>query len=526
MKKNNILLDGIIASMGIFFAKVITLLYISPYYSLLETAENIGFYANVYNIYAYILNIATVGLPFAIATLTAKYLTKKDYASCLKLKRISLLLMSFAGFIAMTSLMILSKIIAFQLTSASENIEIMQKLLLIISPALFIIPILSSERGFYQGIKRVDIYSKSQVIEQFSRIIFLLTLSYLFVRILKLDSIWALYFGVVSTSFSGIFAIFYIKAKGKSSLKKIQQESTLQKKETFADKYYLKELAVLAFPYLLISIFGYSDAMINQFDFVPGFENFGITSKDMIELYREAIFAKASKLIAIPMILGQGLAISIIPHITEALTNADYHKISKNIYDCITTVLYITIPLCICLALFAKPILFILFNDANERLNINTYVLQIFTIEAFFTAVSSVMTSIMMATGKRRKIITYTIFFAIIKVSLNRLMISYFGVLGMILSSLIAFVVIIFLNSYCLIQSYALNFKQLTKNLLIILLASAVMLLVYTAFHSFITFKSPLLSLITLICIGSICLLSYILITWKFHLPQKLFKNK
>ena len=65
--------------------------------------------------------------------------------------------------------------------------------MMIISFAFFTVPLLSGVRGYFQGLKDMKLYAFSQVLEQFSRITFLLTVAFVTVSLLKLDGIYAVY---------------------------------------------------------------------------------------------------------------------------------------------------------------------------------------------------------------------------------------------------------------------------------------------------------------------------------------------
>jgi len=92
--KKSIIYSGLIGTGGYFFAKLISLFYVIPLSSILDSATYTNFYGTAYNIYSYFLNIFSAGFPFAIATLVAKYSAKEDAKTILIIKRISILFLS------------------------------------------------------------------------------------------------------------------------------------------------------------------------------------------------------------------------------------------------------------------------------------------------------------------------------------------------------------------------------------------------------------------------------------------------
>ena len=75
--KNSLILGGLTSSAGIFLTKVIGIIYVIPF-SALATEPNLSYYARAYNIYEIVLNVSIAGMPYAIATLIAKYQLKKE----------------------------------------------------------------------------------------------------------------------------------------------------------------------------------------------------------------------------------------------------------------------------------------------------------------------------------------------------------------------------------------------------------------------------------------------------------------
>ncbi|MEF9967081.1 MAG: oligosaccharide flippase family protein, partial [Longicatena sp.] len=223
-KTQSIIAGGLISSAGIFFAKFIGLFYAVPYNTLLATADNIAYYGVAYQIYSYLLNICIAGFPFAIATLIAKYSAKGDYQTSLLIKKLSSLLMISFGFIMMSFVIVFATPLAkLVLPDNANNINTMRMVLILISFALFFVPILSSVRGFYQGLKHMEVYALSQVLEQIARIVFLLIASAIAIYACNADNVWALYFGVISTSIAAVLAIIHIKLYDKKQMVEIKK---------------------------------------------------------------------------------------------------------------------------------------------------------------------------------------------------------------------------------------------------------------------------------------------------------------
>ena len=81
------------------------------------------------------------------------------------------------GFIGMSFLILFATPLAsivLGVNSSPESLQITRNVIVLISFALFFVPVLSAFRGFYQGLKEMEIYAFSQVLEQLSRVLFLM----------------------------------------------------------------------------------------------------------------------------------------------------------------------------------------------------------------------------------------------------------------------------------------------------------------------------------------------------------------
>lgn len=525
-RKQSLLTGGLISSAGLLISKFLSLFYTIPFDAILQTSENRAIYSEAYNVYSYILMIASAGLPFAIATLVSRYLTREDYKTALLVKKISFYTMLALGFICMCFMVIFSTPIATQIAADESSIPTMRMTLILLSLAIFIIPVLSSFRGFYQGMKEMQIYSASQVVEQIVRIVFLLGVSCIAIYVFNADRIWAVYFGVIATSVAGFLTILYIKSYDRKKVLPIKRLAKQQDGESRDSKELFKELIFLAIPFLITAVFGYCDTIINQWDFVPGMKAFGITDASVINLYKDGVYYKAMKLIAIPMILAPGFSSAIYPYITEARERRQPGLVQKYISNCVESIVYIALPICFALFVFAKPIIYTLYGPTGENLETYTMILKWFALEGLSATICPIFSSLVMSVGQRKKIIFTTMIFAVIKIVTNRWLISMIGVGGMVLSSFIAYAIFAGLNIIIIQRNYKVKWRYTLRKILFMLIGIGGFYLVSLIFNFFgmIDYTgNRIISLIYLGIMGIICCLAYFGITAYCHIPQSIF---
>ncbi|MCI8272226.1 MAG: oligosaccharide flippase family protein [Erysipelotrichaceae bacterium] len=525
-RRQSIIAGGLISSAGIFISKLIGIIYVIPFNEILQTSENLSYYGVSYQIYSYILNVCTAGFPFAIATLVAKYSSRGDYRTSLLIKKLSSMLMMAFGFISMLFLIFVSSpLAAFLNVGGEEETAIMRNVLIVISFALFFVPILSSIRGFYQGLKEMEIYALSQVIEQISRVVFLLAASGVAVYIFHADRVWGVYYGVLAASVSAVLAIVQIKLYDRRRMKEITELSQQQRVISNDDKKsILMEMVYIAFPYLVVAVLGYSDSLINVMFLPTGLSAHGVSAADAQTIIG-AVTVGINKLIAIPMILAPGFSAAIVPYITTAKTNGDGKLIQKNMRDCVDSVLYIAIPISFCLFAFAKPIYYVLF-DSGASLDLTSGVLKWYSIEAFCSTLAPIFTALMMAVGLRRCNIRYQVVMMLIKLVSTYPLIVWFGIAGAVLSSMLSLGVFMLLNMMQLHRDYHVNWIYTLRKMLF-MLAGVAGIAVVAWLCDMVGLKGygvgRITALLQLAVSGSLAVLVYVGITAFFQVPQTIF---
>lgn len=527
-RRKSVVISGLIGSAGIFVSKFIGLFYAVPFSAILGSDVNSAYYGVAFQLYSYLLNICTAGFPFAIATLVAKYMARDDYATTYLVKKLSSVLMCLFGFGGMVIVILFSTPLASLVIpdSGGATIETMRLVLILISFALFFVPILSSLRGFYQGLKHMEVYALSQVLEQLARVGFLLGFSAFAVYVLNYDRIWAVYFGVLSASVAAIIAILHLKFYDRRQMKgfrrhlREQQDADLGKERS---KEVLKELCMVALPYLLSALLGYSDSVINTVFINSGLQMHG-DSSEMIISITGAINYGVLKLIAIPQILAPGFSAAIIPHLSEALAKNDRPRVRKSVSECVEIVLYIGLPVSFCLFAYAKPLYYTMFT--TQSLEISAQVLRWYSIEAFLSTIAPIFTSLMMAVGLRYRALKYVGLHFIIKMVLTMPLLIWIGYPGTIISDIIAYGTMILFDAYELKKQVNVRWKYTIRRFFCMLFSLAG-LFVVAEFFSLLGFgnceSGRIMTMIQLIISGGCAMLVYVVISYFFQLPQIIF---
>lgn len=520
--KKSFILGGLVGTSGLFLAKLIGLLYAIPFSNILGSDAYMSYYGTSYRIYNYLLNIFTAGIPFAISSLVAKYIVKEDYKSVVKLKKISLSILTITGFVGMLLMIVFAQFIPVAVTEGPD-IPLLRRTLVILSLAVLFVPILSAFRGYYQGQKEMSQYAFSQTFEQFFRVGFLLGLSYLFVYFLNMERKWALYISVLSTSVAAIAAIVQYLVFDKKKFPTIKDGALKQTTngESFASL--RKELILLAVPYLLMAVLGYSDDITYSVLIPIGLRVHGYSQATM-DTILSSINYVGPKLNSIPLILAPGFVSALIPYISEAVTEKNDKKVSKYVTDCLNVLLYISFPIALAIMFYADGIYHTLFH--TDDIVTSVKVLRCIAVEGAMAPLGTVIANMMVALGMGKDGLRRLGIQCAIKVVVIIPIIYFFGYFGIALATIVGTIYISGGNLLQINKEYHINFKPTIRKFFKICLAALVMWLVHYLLRkvglNFV--EGPkMISFIKMVINGIITAISYLAITWVMKLPQSIF---
>ena len=166
---------------GSILSRILGVLYIIPWMAWMgnkdvATAAN-ALYGIGYTPYALFLNIATAGVPSAIAKQVSYYNALGEYQVSRDIYKKGLQIMAITGVVSAVVMYVIAPFIASNspVATVADSTQVIRSL----SWALLIIPCMSVTRGFIQGHHTMAPSAISQVIEQVGRVIFMLMAVYI-----------------------------------------------------------------------------------------------------------------------------------------------------------------------------------------------------------------------------------------------------------------------------------------------------------------------------------------------------------
>ena len=184
MKKDSFVKGATIATICMFIAKFLGIIYVIPFYSIIGEQGG-ALYGYAYSIYSIFLSISTAGIPTAVSKVVSEYDALGNEEAKHSVYKVAIKVLGIISIVAFLVLMIfapqIGKLIIGEATGGNSISDI-SLAIRAISLAVLVVPFLSVLRGYLQGEKFITPTSVSEIIEQVLRIAILLLGSYVLIK--------------------------------------------------------------------------------------------------------------------------------------------------------------------------------------------------------------------------------------------------------------------------------------------------------------------------------------------------------
>ena len=523
--KQSFVMGSLTSSAGVFITKLIGLFYMIPF-TALAGDENMAYYSASYSYYNVLLQICSAGLPYAIAAIIAKYADREDYKTVMVVRKLSGGILAASGFAMAVLFCLISTPLSKSILGADAtalDLSQMRTSFIILALALFIVPILYSYRGFYQGLKDLKVYADTQILEQLMRVIFLLAAGYFLVRVLNMSGIWAVYMAILGTSVGAFCAILYYIRYDRKHIGVIARAARQQEEPAADRKEIVQELFAFGLPYLFAAILGNSQTLINTQFFITTMTSLGM-KYDTAKIIYGIMEVKCDKLTSIPQVLGSGFSVGIVPYMTVAFEKHDYKELRKNIRDCLDTVLYIAVPICFAMLMLSRGVYYCMYGATN--LDYGDIVLKYCSALALVTTITPICSSMMMTLHLRGESIFYLCVGFVVKCVTFYPLIKLIGYGGAVLSSVACSATIIYLSLAKIRNKFGVSYKHTAIRFFKIIIGCLAMNGIFAIFKLLgftITESSRLMAVLELAVYAIAGMIVYFYITSLMKLPQAIF---
>ncbi|MGM0501107.1 MAG: putative polysaccharide biosynthesis protein [Bacillota bacterium] len=488
-KKDTLLKGTAILAGAAFISKFLGLIY-KVVLSRTIGDLGLGLYEKVYPIYTIILTVAIVGIPVAISKLVSEKRAENKNAEADYIFQSALKINFIFGLLATILLIVLAKPIA---RYGLDDINVYYSIIAI-APAVFIVSIMASYRGYFQGRRNMMPTAISQVVEQLIRMTTMITLAYLLLPSgvefaaagAASGAVWGAIGGLI------IILIIYYRYQDKAKPQNNKQEQFPGFKKV------MNRIFSLAFPVtigaLILPLMRFIDAsMITRRLKVAGFSHDLATS-----LYGQ-FNGMAMTLVRFPTVIATSLAVNLVPAISEAYA-LDREKTARNrIYKAFKLAIYFSVPASLGLFILAEPLCVMIFANAEAAVSLRYVSLGVIAVSL------QQMTSSILQGFDQPKLPARNLFFgAVLNAILNYFLtaIPALGIRGAALGTLAGFTLAAVLNIIEVFKVTKPKFNYKSLLLFPAISGSVMSIIVYLTYHRLNKLAGIITSTLTAVLVG------------------------
>lgn len=377
-------------------------------------------YTVAYPIYAFLVVISTAGLPAAISKMVSERVTVGDYRGAHKVFQSALKMLFLIGIISTAVMFALSGVIANLNNMPSARLSLM-----LISPSLFFVALLSAYRGYFQGLQQMVPTATTQLVEQVVKLIAGLYLASLWIsQGVEYGAAGAL-LGVSLSEVCAFVLIVGLYNRKKRDIKnKLKESST---KSFRSRRGTTSGLIMIALPITIAAcimplIMSLDSLIINNV--LPNVDYSAynpLTAKESFGLLTGAV----NSLVNMPAVLSIALCMSLVPAISEAKAKKDKLAVSRRSTMGFKLAVLVGVPSAVGMFLLAKPILSFLYSSlSDDALTQGAELLQIMSLAVLFLTLLQTLSGILQGAGKPFIPLISLLAGAIVKVVLSIILIK------------------------------------------------------------------------------------------------------
>jgi len=386
--RGNSFLSGVTAlTLSTLAVKVIGLVYKIPMMHYLG-AEGMGYFNSAYELYSLFFVIATAGLPVAVSILISENMARGRERNVKKIYGVSFVVFVLIGLIGALGLCLFSKRFAASIGSPEAHLAIAT-----IAPTVFFVSVAAAVRGYFQGKQNMIPTAVSQVLEALGKLILGVVLAAFAVRKgWPADKTAAVaVVGLVAGTAISMLYLLLKQTTGRSYDRDVVLDAT-----TDSSKKILRRLFALAVPITVSASLSSLTRVADMTLILHRLTHIGYGAAEATAMFG-SYSTLAVPLYHLPSSLIAGIAVSLVPPLTEAMAGGDRRRADRLIADALRLCAFVAVPCSFGLCAFAGPVLSMLFFDQSEAVILTAPLLSALGLSVFSSCLVTVTGAILQA---------------------------------------------------------------------------------------------------------------------------------
>ncbi|MCH5267449.1 MAG: polysaccharide biosynthesis protein [Lachnospiraceae bacterium] len=356
--------QGSILAAASILVRVIGMFYRIPLANIIGDEGN-GIYSAAFEVYNILLILSAYGMPMAVSKMVSAKCTKKEYRGAYRIFRYSMIFSFVSGGLMALFVFFGANWIEANFFSSFHGIAIPLRIL---APTIFVVAVMGTLRGLFQGKNTMLPTAVSQILEQIVNAVVSIVAAYYLMQdhsASKKLSAWGAAGGTMGTFMGALTAfgfllfiyVFYLPV-----LKKQARRDKVTRPESIGDSYRLIFWTVI--PIILsqtvYQLSGIVDVTI--FNYAMGMRGVKGT---VISTLQGIYSTKYRLLVSVPIAVSTAIASSMIPSLVASFTRKDGRAVKEKITMAIKFNMIIAFPSAVGLAVLAQPIIRLLFPASD-----------------------------------------------------------------------------------------------------------------------------------------------------------------
>ena len=343
--KNKIFSGACILGFGTFISKIIGAIFRIPLTALVGT-KGLGLYQLVFPVYTVMLDFSGAGAPTALSKIIASYQgqDKEKYAQ--DFLAVSIRVLSIIGLF----FSIIMAIFSYPLSKLQGNVDAYLSYIFL-SPSVFFVCLISSYRGYFQGLMNMKPTAISQIVEQLIKLFCGLFFAFIFIPNIK-RAIAGTLFAVTLSEIAAFLLLYFIYRKRRS---RFYVKYKFSKNDFFCKS---KHLIKILIPVAIIGICLPFSQLLDSFIVVNILSKYLDNATSLFGLLTGVCLT----IINLPVSLCYGISVVAVPSVSSAKTHRE--KLSNCFKSLFLTLLF-SIPFALIILFFPNQIINILFSKLS-----------------------------------------------------------------------------------------------------------------------------------------------------------------
>lgn len=431
MKKQSFLYGASILAIASILCKIMSAVFKIPLDRFFLHEDGIAVYQSAYSIYNVFLAICVTGIPIALSSLVAKSGDDEAASLC----KSTLVFVTYFTTVCAVILAAFSGPLARLLSGGGEQAA--QPSLIILALSLPAMGIISSRRGYFQGMGNMTPSAISQLTESLVKVVLGISICALTVgrgiSFGAAGAICGVALGALASAF--VLELFFRKNV------KIKADASFKKAMT---------VLKISVP-MTLGAFGFTAVLLTDTLTVPKILAMcGEGYKERLSMF--GYLTRANTVYNLPATVITALTASAVPSIAAAVALGDKEKQSESICRAIKLIFLIAIPCMLGMVLFSKEILNLLYGTSNEW--------ELIALAGFMALIMPYIqtTTAMLQTMDRVWIpIIVSMTGVVMKALLNFVLIKLIGIEGAMVSTIAVFTVVFIINTVLIMRTVRLK---------------------------------------------------------------------